>query len=110
MVWEESKTGRMLLLLEAVSIASENKVMSIVEMSPMALFLVGGAIAGNVSSRLVTPAADGQIEGNTAISTYLNIWRLYWQVIFATCVPCFDFRTLIEVYSQCPPYLLLPVW
>ena len=35
--WEESKTGRMLLLLEAVSIASDNKVMlQIVEMSLMA--------------------------------------------------------------------------
>ena len=35
--WEESKTGRMLLLLEAVSVASDNKVMlQIVEMSLMA--------------------------------------------------------------------------
>jgi hypothetical protein len=35
--WEESKTGRMLLLLEAVSVASDNRVMlQIVEMSLMA--------------------------------------------------------------------------
>jgi len=35
--WEESKAGRLLLLLEAVSVASENKVMlQIVEMSLMA--------------------------------------------------------------------------
>lgn len=35
--WEESKAGRMLLLLEAVSVASDNKVMlQIVEMSLMA--------------------------------------------------------------------------
>jgi hypothetical protein len=34
--WEETKTGRMLLLLEAVSVASDNKVMlQIVEMSLM---------------------------------------------------------------------------
>ena len=35
--WEETKAGRLLLLLEAVSIASDNKVMlQIVEMSLMA--------------------------------------------------------------------------
>jgi hypothetical protein len=35
--WEKTKAGRLLLLLEAVSVASENKVMlQIVEMSLMA--------------------------------------------------------------------------